>query len=859
MRDMRLSRLEVHGFKTFAQETDFQFDGGLTAIVGPNGSGKSNVADAIRWVLAEQAYTILRVKRTEDLIFTGSAKRPRMGMAQVSLTLSNPAALVESAEGNGSGNGNGQQPAATRDSFVAELLRANPSEVTIMRRAYRSGENEYFVNKQRVRLRDVQELLQRYGLARNTYMVVGQGLIDTALSLKPEERRALFEEAAGIGLYQSKKANALEKLAETQQNLIRINDIINEIAPRLPSLARQADRARKYDEVAGALDGKLKLWYSFQWAKGQEHLALATEREREARADLNTRRTELHDLAAQLATARKQAQEFRARQLARQRERMQREAERSNLARDLAVMEERLRLTEQRHQDALTELGEQRAARDTQAESIAQARALREERERERARVLEHKAATEQRIKDIEVERQQLHGDDPGQARALAHKLAELGDELYLYEQTLRRLAHLIEEAEHLANVETKRRELDSTAELTRTELADARTNIALVERDVTGARTAEENAQALLAQLTNALAAREQRADDLLHQVEALRLQRDELHGRVEAMAQGTTRLDEEAAPEETGLVESERRQAELEEQETAARLRLSEFEERANEMVLDAERARAEIARLESEIEDDLGPVELDSALPRQLRLRLGEGEGELVTLPHVTEAPESLDKEIRKLKNQMRYIGNVNPTAPQEYEELRARHEFLTAQAADLTTAIERLHQAILELDSIMHDRFSATFKAIQGEFARYFNLLFGGGTARLELTDPENLTTTGIEIVARPPGKRAAHLAMLSGGERSLTAQALLFSILKVSPTSFCVLDEVDAMLDEANVGRFRDALRELAAETQFIVITHNRATIEVADSVYGISMSDDGVSQALSMRLEKEAV
>ncbi|HEY6041545.1 MAG TPA: AAA family ATPase, partial [Anaerolineae bacterium] len=719
---MRLARLEVHGFKTFAQETDFQFDGGLTAIVGPNGSGKSNVADAIRWVLAEQAYTILRVKRTEDLIFTGSAKRPRMGMAQVSLTLANPAALTEQGGGNGSDNGNGQAAPSTRDNFVAELLRANPTEVTIMRRAYRSGENEYFVNQQRVRLRDVQELLQRYGLARNTYMVVGQGLIDTALSLKPEERRALFEEAAGIGLYQSKKANALEKLAETQQNLIRINDIVNEIAPRLPSLARQADRARKYDEVAGALDRKLKLWYAFQWSHAQEHLGLATEREREARAELNTRRAELHDLAAQLSAARKQAQELRARQLARQRERMQREAERSNLARDLAVMEERLRLTQQRHQDALAELDEQRAARAAQAEGITQARALREERERERVRVVELKAATELRIKQIEVEREELRGDDPGQARALAHKLAELGDELYLYEQTLMRLARLVVQAEHLANTETKRRELDLTAEQTRTELADARTNIALTERDVNAARTAEASAQASLNQLASALAAREQRVADLARQVDTLRVQRDELHGRVEAMAQETTRLDEEAAPEESGLADSERRQAELEEQESAARLRLSEFEERTNDMVLDAERARAEIARLESEIEDDLGPVELDSALPRQLRLRLGGSEGELVTLPHVTETPESLDKEIRKLKNQMRYIGNVNPTAPQEYEELRSRHEFLTAQAADLTSAIERLHQAIHELDSIMHDRFSVTFKAIQGEFAR-----------------------------------------------------------------------------------------------------------------------------------------
>jgi chromosome segregation protein len=217
-------------------------------------------------------------------------------------------------------------------------------------------------------------------------------------------------------------------------------------------------------------------------------------------------------------------------------------------------------------------------------------------------------------------------------------------------------------------------------------------------------------------------------------------------------------------------------------------------------------------------------------------------------------VTAVPEGLEKEIRKLKNQMRYIGSVNPQAPQEYTELKQRHDFLKAQSEDLNRAITQLHAAIAELDEIMKRKFAETFDAVNVEFQKFFTLLFGGGTARLELTNPEDLTATGIDIVAKPPGKRAVHLAMLSGGERSLTAQALLFAILKVSPTPFCVLDEVDAMLDEANVGRFRDALRSLSGGTQFIVITHNRATIESADTLYGVSMGDDGVSQVISLRL-----
>jgi chromosome segregation protein len=217
---MYLKHLDLHGFKTFANRTAFIFDLGVTAIVGPNGSGKSNIADAVRWVLGEQSFSEIRVKKTEDVIFTGSASRPRMGMADVTLTLENPNPWTPDTVENTA------DAEKTKTDIVTELLHSNPSEVTIGRRAFRDGGNEYFLNGSRVRLRDIFELLARWGLARNTYAVIGQGLVDQALSLRPEERRALFEEAAGIGLYQSKRQNAIDKLEETKQNLLRVNDII---------------------------------------------------------------------------------------------------------------------------------------------------------------------------------------------------------------------------------------------------------------------------------------------------------------------------------------------------------------------------------------------------------------------------------------------------------------------------------------------------------------------------------------------------------------------------------------------------------------------------------------------------------
>jgi chromosome segregation protein len=256
-----------------------------------------------------------------------------------------------------------------------------------------------------------------------------------------------------------------------------------------------------------------------------------------------------------------------------------------------------------------------------------------------------------------------------------------------------------------------------------------------------------------------------------------------------------------------------------------------------------------------LRRQIEDDLGLVEMELSEDQvgQPYLPLHP----LISqLPVVEELPEGVENDVRRLKVQLSRLGSVNPNAPKEFEELRTRHEFLTGQMADLEQAAADLRQVIAELDRLMEQEFSKTFEAVAKEFRNYFKQLFDGGEAQLVLTDPENLTDTGIDISARPPGKRPQSLNMLSGGERALTAAALIFSLLKVSPTPFCVLDEVDAMLDEANVGRFRQELQNLAEEIQFIIITHNRRTIEAASTIYGVSMGDDSASRVISLQMDE---
>ncbi len=872
---MYLKHLELHGFKTFANRSHFIFDLGVTAIVGPNGSGKSNIADAVRWVMGEQSFSEIRVKKTEDVIFTGSATRPRMGMAEVTMTLENPDPWTqETTDAERT-----EEKSGTKLDPVTELLRSNPSEVTLGRRAYRDGGNEYYLNGSRVRLRDILELLARWGLAKNTYAVIGQGLVDQALSLRPEERRALFEEAAGIGLYQSKRQNAIDKLQETQQNLVRVNDIINEISPRLPSLARQADRARNYDGVVSALDEKLRLWYAFQWARAQQAAQETALREKSTRDILNARRASVQELAAQLAQLRRQGQELRATLAEARRARTQLEQTHATRTRELAVLEERLRFTIQQRDEAVAEIESLTESKRYQEQQIQETTNKRIVKEQEHNSLAEKLSTAEKELRELEhraKNAETILQESQPEIQALAKKLAELKSRLGVFEDGLRAASSLSVQADRLTSFELKRAEAERAAESARASITELRALLTIADREVASIRAEEQSARAGLAQWDAQIAARSRRAETTQHEVETLTSQRNELQARADESARALAQNDETTLPTEAKLAELEKSQVDLEEQESLERARLAEFEESHNRAVLDAERSRAEIARLETEIEDDLASgrivseikiagdetngaaretaIIVNQDLPTQLRFQLGD---EVVALPVVTGVPEGLEKEIRRLRNQLKYMGSVNPNAPQEYDELKARHTFLTEQATDAQHAIEKLNVAISELDQIMREKFQETFKAVNVEFTKFFTILFNGGTARLELTNPEDITATGIDVVARPPGKRSAHLAMLSGGERALTATALLFAILKVSPTPFCVLDEVDAALDEANVARFRDALRTLTAGTQFIVITHNRTTMESADAVYGITMSEDGVSQAISLRLESE--
>ena len=1191
---LRLKSLELHGYKTFASRTVFEFAEGITAIVGPNGSGKSNIADALRWVLGEQSYGLLRAKKTEDMIFAGSEGRTRAGMASASILFDNS----------------------------DDWLPVDFSEVSMGRRAYRDGRNDYVLNSQRVRLRDINELLSQSGLSERTYTILGQGLVDASLALKADDRRKLFEEAAGVGLYRTRREETLRRLETTQRNLERVLDIMAELEPRLRTLGRQAKRAQEYSGLQEDLHVLLREWYGYHWHKTQKELSESREIQRQQEARQREARKGYQSVQEEYSTFRERLQGLRAQLSTWHRESSELHSQRETVSRELAVLDERQRSLTNSHQSLeldrdravdehslskerlteaesevarvqaefeeanerltsmqealesrqadrsgieeklqaaqtlvtslssrraetqarLDELSTRQAAQSERIETTKQtikeaddevvraegehrsagsalqkaekalqtAEADLEKRKSEVTRLEEEKrqkseefaarvadqsrlaaqfevleqaeeslqgyadgarflldAARQSKLKgtsgalsaSLEVPTELetaiaaalgehldavlldnaqldevldlLEADEAGRAallpleglakaiklkapsdddclgvavelvdapanlkaavdvllgqvlvvrdrraarrliagqpghvkvvtlrgevfrgdglvlagkstrvstlsrprqrRELQESLTSVGGRLALLEVSLQTLTSNLlaageassvaeatlrearakfesaQSAEREATVEldSAKRQLEwqkeqlealqaevarAEAELTgltetqaqiETESTGAQKDIRVLSQQLTGmsldeaqeqvsywrtrAAVAEqslEDAKARRDERQAALTRLEQQQSDFAGRLEEIETQlsqlesdRHILHEREGTLNKEISALRTKIDPAEKDLATAEAQERELQEQDGSAQRSMTSADRQYNQVQVDVIRRQEALDSLRNRIQDDFGLVmfeyENDVSGPVPLPL-----DGMVEQLPVVNEISPELEEQMKRQRAQLRRMGPVNPEAQKEFESESERYEFMKTQVEDLRKAETDLRQVIAELDELTKQEFSKTFEAVDKEFRQIFVRLFGGGSARLGLSDPENLVETGIEIEARLPGRREQGLALLSGGERSLTAIALVFALLKVSPTPVCVMDEVDAMLDEANVGRFRDLLQELSKDTQFIIITHNRNTVQAADVIYGVTMGRDSASQIISLKLDE---
>ena len=481
----RLKSLELQGYKTFASRTQFEFPGRITAIVGPNGSGKSNIADALRWVLGEQSYSLLRGRKTEDMIFAGSELRARANMASAVVTFDN-------ADG---------------------WLPIDFTEVSVGRKAYRDGQNEYLINGQRVRLKEISELLGQSGLSERTYTIIGQGLVDAALSLKPDERRRFFEEAAGIGLYRSRREEALSRLDATRRNLERVQDILSELAPRLKSLERQARRAEEHDRISAELRELMREWYGYHWHRVQQEVAHAQQVVEAQEERLGLARNRLEEVEAEAAAVRAELQKKRSQLEERHNQLAALHTRREQVSRNQAILDER-----------------QRAAADAEASLLA-----------DLARLEEEEKAQQRRLEDMTAEHERLIAelaDAKQQAEQARKAMEERQAQRQSIEQALRETRRQLTSLEtRQVHVKAHRQELTARLE----NLARTRQNLTAA---LEGADQALKEAEEKLRQARQDRTEAELDLSEYDEQVQAQQRQSVELETRRKKLQENLNRL---------------------------------------------------------------------------------------------------------------------------------------------------------------------------------------------------------------------------------------------------------------------------------------------------------------------------
>ncbi|WP_049218170.1 chromosome segregation protein SMC [Enterococcus avium] len=1181
---MYLKRIEIAGFKSFADRTKIEFEEGVTAVIGPNGSGKSNITEAIRWVLGEQSAKSLRGGKMPDIIFAGSESRKQLNIAEVTVVLDN----------------------------TDNYLPLGFSEVSVTRRYRRTGESDFFINKKACRLKDIQDLFMDSGLGKESFSIISQGKVEAIFASKPEDRRGIFEEAAGVLKYKQRKRKAEQKLFETEDNLSRVQDIIYELEDQLTPLAAQSEAAKEFlalkkeltatdvsltvakikqtrdswesakadfeelsktveeksrfiqqteqqlgtlREKRGSLDEQLEtgqqqllhLSEALKQAEGQK--ALLSERSKntqktsaEYRETLNEQRKKKDDAQANLQEVQTQqadkqtekvALEEKIQQLTNEAEKYKKSPkelledlrgtyvelmqESANVSNELKYLERQYTQETAKNQqnvtrfealrDQLEELTEQQSAAQTKTKTLEAQ--LTEEQENYR-RLAEEKNVSQQQLQ----KEQQLMYDmmsQVQQARARQKSLQEIQENYSGFYQGVRSVlqhkeqlsgivgavAELIEvpekytlaietalgaSAQHII-VENEKdarqgitflkkqrsgrgtflplttikprslgahhyqaikdvdgflgiaselvsfsenvapvmqnllgaiviaRDLDSANLLAR----QLRYQVRIVSLDgdvmnaggsMTGGATKQGNRGNLFNQghelaewtkryeeINQALQAKEAFVRDLQAKIadqtesletlrtqgEQTRLAFQEAQSSEERVAAELTRLQKEQSlfSYEAKELESflndyqvqketlDFKQVELKTQQDKINQEIQQLNEESDQLEEKRAGINAELSRLQADyavlderllylerqalgfeeqineltnqivnLENQLLALSSDSSdheeseesltqrltelatarehlqeqlavwkeMRQSLQQQVDQADSELTeanreqkqllarqsqadvqknryelkldnALAYLQEeysltfegaeaqADPEIDQqvaqtEVSRLKQAIEKLGPVNLNAIEQYQQVEERYDFLTTQRDDLLSAKEQLFETMDEMDDEVKTRFFTTFQAIREKFNVVFPNMFGGGRAELVLTDPDVLLNTGIEIEAQPPGKKLQSLSLLSGGERALTAIALLFSIIQVRPVPFCVLDEVESALDEANVARFGRYLSAFQNDTQFIVVTHRKGTMEAADVLYGVTMQESGVSKIISVRLEE---
>jgi chromosome segregation protein len=834
---VHLRAVKLRGFKSFPDPVEIRLEPGVGVIVGPNGSGKSNVSDAIRWAAGSLSPTELRAEKPDDVLFAGGGSRGPSDFCEVEL-------LFDNADG---------------------ALPVDYAELSVARRLHRGGEGQYLVNRASVRRLDLVELLADLGLGQGMHSIISQGKVEAILASRPAERRALIEEAAGLGRFKARRHRAELKLARVAIEVERARDVEAEVRKRLRPLALQATAAERAQKLAVEIARLRARIAQLDLSGLEERLAeLETRRstagagrrgvEEKLEALLAERGQAEEELADAAGTRERGLQELYRLRSAAERLALRRESAearvlrlRDELARPRRVLDESIRAERAALTDEIRLLEERLRTLDralAEREGLPPAaRALAEDGEQIAFSLLEVEPGRERAVAAaLGRSASAVVRDDAAGALALLERAREggLGSLVVLVgrdpAELVARMPVVAKEDLLASSVpavtpegfgyDPERGELwfaGETAEALLLELQARRSTLAS-ELDELRAR--------LEAPIPDAAYSLERNpaADRSLQLAERLLRALDISVARLEA----SLRADVDAGAARSGELGTELRRL------GAAEVELRQELAAASEAVSAVE---IEAARIETEADE--------------ARRRLDEANADE---PAEGNDREQLAATVERLERRREALGQVNPLAHEEYEAEKERLEELVAQRTDLEASLAELEKLRNELTETVERRFNETFEAVQGHFADVTGTVFPGGEGRLRLTEAEGDEEDeepGVEVELRPAGKRVQRLSLLSGGEKALGAIAFLFALFLARPCPFYLLDEVEAALDDTNIGRFVELLRRYSDRAQFVVITHQKRTMEAADVLYGVTMGGEGVSQVVSRRLPRE--
>ncbi len=926
---MFLKSLDIFGFKSFADRTHIDFSDGITALLGPNGCGKSNVVDAIKWVLAEKKPKNLRANEKTDVIFTGTERRPALNVAEVTLTMCNE-------------NG---------------LLPMEESEIAIKRRLYRSGEQEYFINSKPATSKDIVKLFMDTGVGKSAYSVMEQGKIDQILSSKPEDRRYLFEEAAGISRSKEECAIAERELEQTRQNMQQIEVALAEIKRSYDSLKVQAEKTSKYRKIKEDIFNyeldltllKLKNFITDK-ARHENELVEVEKKRNQVRAEIEEINNTISENMDKVKEMQERVYSMQAELIGIQKEKNgkndlanQLNTQARSIKEKIATLEIKKQSTEENIAELEDEIDEQEAELHSKEKQIAEV-------EKNIADFEENivTAGTQITSNDkITVEKKNEISALDEKRKNLQNELASITEDIVTmldsklkdagfsdsamkkakdsFVEKLQKLKIFVEGRKNIFNDFAKssheQKNYEQSAkdavlafdeikkiaqELDESFLEYEKTSPAFIVEFLSpeGIMTKKRDLDKKISENLNEI-------EQLNKDIESLNSQNSNLVSKISEYKETCSKLRENKARMETqiqssmqqtsllrrNLVSSQNSLRSIEEEYDAESKNADEINERIEEIQQElAEiehrgiKLAEELKELDSKIAENNSNVsgKKDKLIKKQeeqnkfqaqyerLSLSLNSSDTEIKNLKQnfqeqhsrslmefeehmykITKTSAELREKLLSAKEELKACGQVNLMAPEEFSEIKERYERQKANYEDTQKSLDNLIRVSEEIKSKSSEMFLETYNKIKKNFHNMFRRLFNGGRAELRLEDPQNVLTSGIAILAQPPGKKLESIALLSGGEKTMTAVALLFATYQVRPSPFCLLDEIDAALDDKNVSSFVTTLETFANVSQYIVITHNKKTVTSAGTMLGITMEESGVSKIIALKLDKD--